>query len=314
MSRNGTFLACCCLVLAGTFGSVATASGAEEYRIGPGDVLNISVWERPDLTRSVAVRQSGSITFPPLGDVVAVGQTGAELARTLEQRLNEFLRTSAQVTVEVSAVNSQYVTVSGAVGTPGRYSFEHLPGIVDILGSTGGLGANGDLSSVQVLRTEANKPVSIKVDIAAALKNGTFADLPPLQSGDMIFVPSFAGDVGSGTNVAYVAGQISRPGAYPVGGGLDLMKVITLAGGLVPGADASNVQIMGHEGTGTFIASIDLRRYLDSGVSGFMVRPGDSIILKTSSSHRAWAITERALSMTQNLFTVLLIRDYLRTH
>jgi polysaccharide biosynthesis/export protein len=315
LSLRAVLWICAALVMTGLSGGLMNAQGADEYRIGTGDVLNVSVWERPDLTRSVAVRQSGNITFPPLGDVLTVGKTGAELARLLEEKLNEFMRSPAQVTVEVSSFNSQYITVSGAVTTSGRYSYEHLPGVVDVLGATGALGPNGDLSNVQIFRTENGKSNNIRVDVSAALKNGTFDALPALQPGDVIYVPAIAGNVGSDANVAYISGVVSRPGAYSVGAGLDLIKVLALAGGPVPGADMENVKIMGHEGAGTFIATVDLRRYLDRGVSGFTVRPGDSILISQihgSGLKGAWGITQQALVVSRDLLNLALIRDVAR--
>ncbi|MBD3163475.1 MAG: hypothetical protein GF346_13355, partial [Candidatus Eisenbacteria bacterium] len=106
------------------------AQAADPYTIGAGDVLSISVWERPDLTRNVAVRFSGEITFPPLGEVAAEGKTAGELGRLLEDRLTDYLRRPTQVTVEIQEFRSRRVTVSGAVASPGRLSFEEIPGLV----------------------------------------------------------------------------------------------------------------------------------------------------------------------------------------
>jgi polysaccharide export outer membrane protein len=305
-----------CLVALSVPGA-ARAQG--EYLIGPGDGLSISVWERPELTRNVIVRQSGVITFPPLGDLAASGVTSADLARTLEQRLNNFLRRPTQVTVEVVGFNSQYVTVVGAVGAPGRYSFERLPGVLEVLGAAGGGAPSADISGVQIYRTEGGRQVSIPVNLAAAMQDGDLAAVPSLKAGDVVYVPGTAVELGGGGNVAYVVGDVARPGAYSVGSGMDLMKVVSLAGGTLPNADLEGVEIIARagDGMGTSVATVDLRRYFEGGQAEFLVRPGDVIRVPArgrSIAGEIFSATTGVAALSQSVLNSLLVTGAIRIH
>ncbi|MGC1583256.1 MAG: polysaccharide biosynthesis/export family protein, partial [Candidatus Acidiferrales bacterium] len=95
------------------------------YTIGPQDVLDISVWKEPELTRSVPVRPDGKISMPLLNDVQAAGLTPSQLAAQITTSLKKFV-TAPQVTVIVTAINSQRVFIIGEVLRPG--AFPLLPG------------------------------------------------------------------------------------------------------------------------------------------------------------------------------------------
>lgn len=295
-------------------GGVATA--ADEYRIGPGDVLAISVWERPELTRTVVVRQSGVVTFPPIGEIPAADQTSANLARSLEGRLNDFLRRPTQVTVEVTAFNSQRVTVAGAVGTPGRISFERLPGLLEVLGAAGGLGPLADLSRVQIYRLEDGVERSITVDLGENFRTGEMSGVPALVTGDVIYVPSSAADLGGGSSAVFIVGEISRPGAYPVGRGMDLLNVLALAGGALPSADLQRIEVIsrGEERSSGYTVIVDLKKYLEGASGGFEVRPGDTVRLVPKAGRGvgfAWAVTRAALGVSRDVLSLALSWDIL---
>jgi polysaccharide export outer membrane protein len=295
--------------------SVATSKGSNEYRLGAEDVVSVAVWERPDLSRTVTVRAGGQITFPPLGDIQAAGETASSLARKLERRLDEFLRRPTQVTVEVIEFNSQRITVSGAVAAPGRLSYEKIPGIVEILGAAGGLGPEADLSRVQVFRTRGVQKTTVTVNLAAALASGDLSGLPELQAQDVVFVPAVAGEVGQATSGVYVSGEVAQPGVYGVGTGFDLLKVLSLAGGTLPTADLGAVQIVSQDlNGGSFVVEVDLERYLDHGVADFVVRPGDAV--RVPSYHKsvagvAWLVTLQVLGASRDILNLFLISDVL---
>jgi polysaccharide biosynthesis/export protein len=302
-----------CLALFCLSSIIAVGAHAEgEYLIGPGDGLSVSVWERPELTRNVIVRQSGAITYPPLGDVAAAGVTSADLARDLEQRLNDFLRRPTQVTVEVVAFNSQYVTVVGAVGAPGRYSFERLPGMLEVLGSAGGAAPGADISGVQLYRNEGGVQKSIPVNLATAMQEGKLEAVPGLKAGDVIYVPGTSMENAGGANVAYVIGDVARPGAYSVGSGMDLMKVVSLAGGTLAGAKLSGVEVIARpaEGSTAFVATVDLKRYLEGTQAEFVVRPGDVVRVPTKDRSVAGDVLSTTVglaTLTQSILNSLLI-------
>jgi len=302
-------------LLATTVAGAGEGETQSDYILDVEDVLMISVWERPDLSRTVTVRAGGEITFPPLGDVQAAGYSPAGLARHLEERLTDLLRGPAQVTVEMQAFNSRRITVSGAVTAPGRYSFEQIPGSIG--GAAGGLGATADLGRVQVFRKVADQQTVLTVDLTSALQSGDFGSLPPLMPGDVIYVPAVGGPWGELSRAAYVIGEVARPGAYSVGTGLDLVKVLSLAGGPGPAADLGRVRVVGRDAQGkSFVAEVDLDRYLEAGWSDFIVQPGDAIGVPSQrrrGSGAAWLATREVLGLSRDILNLFLISDVLTT-
>jgi polysaccharide biosynthesis/export protein len=311
--RTIVFLA----AIAAVLGMSRPVLAAEEYVLNPEDVISISVWNRPDLSRTGPIRSGGEITFPPLGDIQAAGQTTASLSRMLETSLTDILRAPAQVTVEVVAFNSRRVTVSGAVTSPGRFSFETIPSLVDVLGAAGGLGAGADLSRVQVFRKKGDRQTAQSVDLTRALQSGDFTGLPVLEPGDVVYVPTVAGPGGSESpNAIYVTGDVSRPGPYGIGDGLDLLKVLSVAGGTLPTADLSAVQVVGKDAAGrSFVVVVDLQRYLDRGQANFTVQPGDAVRVPSRSHARlgiAWIAAREALGLSRDVLNLFLIKDVLK--
>ena len=292
------------------------AFAAGPYAIGPGDVLLVSVWERPDLTRTVTVRTGGQIIFPPLGEVSAAGKSPAELGRFLEERLTDYLRRPTQVSVDVAEFLSRRITVSGAVASPGRLSFEEIPGLVDVLGAAGGLGPEAALGGVQIFRWTNGQRSAISVDIAEAMRTGDFSGLPELLPDDVVFVPSTGAEAGAGSNAAFITGDVAQPGAYGVGSGIDLLKLISISGGSLPTGDLSRVQIVGTDPGGeTFTASVDLEKYLETGDARFLVRPGDVIRVpprRHSAPGAIWAVTREFLGLSRDIINLFLIFDVLR--
>lgn len=296
----------------------AGSAAAEDYRLGPDDVLQISVWERPDLTRSVTIRTDGRITFPPVGDMQASGRTAPALARDLEDRLSELLRKPTQVTVEVKDFGSQSVTVTGAVASPGKYGFEKIPSLAELLGSAGGMGPGADLGRVQILRTVDGRQTTLTVDLSETIRSGDLSKLPPLQTGDLIFVPSIGGAAttpGASGDAVYIAGEVGKPGPYGIGAGLDLLKMLSLAGGPLPTADLSHVQVVAPDPEGgSYAVTINLERYLSRGTSGFFVRPGDAVHVPRSGRQgtaQVWSATREVLGISRDVLNLFLISDVL---
>ncbi len=299
--------------------AAAPARGAE-YVIGAEDVLQVSVWMHPELERAVTVGADSSITFPPLGTLRAGGQTTNQLATRLADRLSSYLRQTATVTVTVTQYLSQSVFVSGGVATPGRYGFERLPGVIDVISRAGGAVAGADLSQVQIIRREGDLRRPQTVDVARALREGSDAGLPLLRPGDVIVVPAEpVGRGGTATNatgsdVVGVLGEVTRPGLYPVGGGQNLWMVLAAAGGATPLGNLRDVRVMRPKDSGTSVFSVDLKGHLANGARElFVVRSGDVVFV---TGRGAWSSTwiglTQVLTVSRDLANVWLVVDYLK--
>src|SRR5271156_4304741 len=128
------------------------------YVIGPQDVLDVSVWKEPQVSRVVPVRPDGKISLPLLNDVQAAGLTPTQLGAQITASLKKFV-TDPQVTVIVTAINSQRMYVLGEVTRPG--AFPLLPGTTVLRGlsSAGGFTQFAKIKGIYVLRLENGKQV-----------------------------------------------------------------------------------------------------------------------------------------------------------
>lgn len=157
------------------------------YKIGPLDVLDISVFRVPELSTSVQVAETGTVNLPLLGEVPAAGKTAEDVERDLAEKLEVKYLQSPQVTVFVREYNSQRVTVEGAVRKPGIYPIKGGTTLLQSIASAQGLQSSYD-STVLVFRQTGNQRSAAKFDIDA-IKNGQSAD-PPVNQGDVIVVNS----------------------------------------------------------------------------------------------------------------------------
>jgi polysaccharide export outer membrane protein len=164
------------------------AAADSSYTIGVDDVLDISVWKEPDVSRSVPVRPDGKISLPLINDVQAAGLTPADLATEITGRLKKFLN-DPQVTVIVTQINSRRVYVVGGVIRAGAYPL--LPGmtVLQAISSAGGFTVYADTKAIRVVRVVDGKQTELPFDYHAVLKGSKSSENILLLPGDTIVVP-----------------------------------------------------------------------------------------------------------------------------
>ena len=164
------------------------ATSDPHYVIGAQDVLDVSVWKEPDLSRQVPVRPDGKISLPLLNDVQAAGLTPTELAAQITTGLDKFM-TSPQVTVIVSQINSQRIYILGEVSHVGAYVL--LPGmtVLQALSNAGGFSAFANLKNIYVLRQENGKQQKLFFNYKEVLGGKKTEQNIELKAGDTIVVP-----------------------------------------------------------------------------------------------------------------------------
>jgi polysaccharide biosynthesis/export protein len=164
-----------------TAGSVAGTPG---YKIGPQDVLEVSVFKVPELSKSVQVAEAGTINLPLVGEIKAAGKMPQQVEQDLAKKLGAKYLQSPQVTVYVKEFNSQRITVDGAVRKPGVYPFRGKGTLLQYLAMAEGLDSSNSDSTVVVFRQQAGKRSAAKFDIDN-IREGQAED-PIVQSGDVI--------------------------------------------------------------------------------------------------------------------------------
>ena len=158
-----------------------------DYQIGPEDVLDISVWKNPELSRKVPVRPDGKISLPLVNDIQAAGLTPTELRKQLTARLTEFVPTP-EVSVVVQEVQSYKVAVVGAVKTPGRFMLRSPATVLECLALAQGLTEFASKERIVVLRQNGATTTRIPFNYRK-LADGNDQDNFLVRPGDIIVVP-----------------------------------------------------------------------------------------------------------------------------
>ncbi len=172
--------------------AAATAPAAgpalEPYKIGPEDMLNITVWKNEAMSRVVAVRPDGMISLPLLDDVQAAGLTPLELRDVLAKRLAEYIP-NPEVSVIVGDVRSFKVSVLGEVAKPGRFELKSYTTILDVIAQAGGFTQFAARTRIVVLRPTGKTMTRIPFNYNKVVSPGGEEENFYLQPGDLVLVP-----------------------------------------------------------------------------------------------------------------------------
>jgi polysaccharide export outer membrane protein len=173
----------------GADASAAQAAAADpSYIIGADDVLDISVWKEPDVSRSVPVRPDGKISLPLVSDVQAAGLTPSQLAADLTTRLKKFLN-DPQVTVIVTAINSRRIYIVGEVARPGAFPLLPNMTVLQALADSGGFTTFANTKKIHILRTINGKQTEFPFEYREVLEGHKTSENITLLPGDEIVVP-----------------------------------------------------------------------------------------------------------------------------
>ena len=264
-----------------------------EYRVGPGDILSIIVYDHPELTipagdqRSAAesgnlINQDGTIFYPYTGRIKVEGQTVDEIRENITSLLSEFVR-DPQIDVRVAQFNSKFVFVTGAVNKPGRVALRNTPmTLIDSIQQASGFATNANHHELKITRQKMTATISSY----ELLKTGDLSQNIVLRPGDLIHVPD------DSTQRVYVMGEVNNPGQVAMGSTrLTLTDVITEVGGIKEGsADAAGVFVIRPSDSAGRLADVyqfDLRNSVAYVFSNqFRVTPNDIVYVSTTDLGR----------------------------
>jgi polysaccharide export outer membrane protein len=167
----------------------APAPLSSEYVIGPGDVLQVSVWKNETLSRVVPVRPDGKISMPLLHDIHAAGLTAMQLRDKIARALGEFLP-NPEVAVSLIEVHSLRISVLGEVQKPGVLELRGRTTILEAIAMAGGFRDFASPSKITVIRTEDNgETKKIRFNYNRAISNASEEPNLVLRTGDVVIVP-----------------------------------------------------------------------------------------------------------------------------
>ncbi len=168
-------------------GVTAAPAVNTDYRIGPEDLLDISVWRNPDLSRTVPVRPDGKVSLPLVNDIKAAGLTPTALRQELIDRLSEFIP-APEVAVIVREVHSMKIAVVGSVKTPGRSELKSTATVLEMIALAQGFTDFAARDRIVILREENGETKRIPFNYRKVAAGDVQANMA-VQSGDIIVVP-----------------------------------------------------------------------------------------------------------------------------
>jgi len=193
---------------------VCVSAQPDEYKLGPGDVLNIGVWGYEDLkNEALVVRPDGKLSFPLAGELNVQGMTAEELTATLTTKLGNYV-INPNVTVNVAKLRTTRVYVLGEVNKPGMYELEKQHNLLDAIGMAGSYTKRAAKKEVFVIRRD-NVDKLQKVNLLNLLRNGDVSQNVALKEGDVVYLTSngkinFATDILPWFSAVYQADRLGK--------------------------------------------------------------------------------------------------------
>ncbi|MFZ5785196.1 MAG: polysaccharide biosynthesis/export family protein [Acidobacteriota bacterium] len=267
------------LVLAASAAAVAQPPGGPSgYRIGPKDLVEIRVFEVPELNIERRVSEEGTIALPLIGDVPAQGLTDVELADRLKALLESKYVQRASVSVQVREFRSKPISVIGAVKQPGNLAFSGRWTLLEALSAAGGL-ADGHGNTIYVIRQAENginDQVAIDID-DLMVKADPDANIT-IFANDVINVPAKV------QVTVFCLGEVHKPGAVEFSSTdrITLLTAIARAGGLTDRA-SKTIRVKRRAATGRDVETVvDYKRVLAGKDPDMELEAGDVVVVKES--------------------------------
>jgi polysaccharide biosynthesis/export protein len=200
-----------------------------DYEVGPGDVLEVTVYDNAELSRIPTVQTNGGISYPLLGEVQVAGLTVAEVQRKITNLLARDYLVNPQVEVKVREYQSQFVSVVGEVNQPGRKPLRGRTRLIDLLSEAGGFKPTAS-GEVMITRAEGGLEGG-QTSLTVRLTRSTSPSAQDLVNLELVLK---SGDIITAFPKAYVTvdGEVNRPGRYAIESDLTVTGAVSLAGGL----------------------------------------------------------------------------------
>lgn len=245
-------------------------SGAGDYVIGEGDILDIFVWGIKELNVSVKVRPDGKITIPGVGDVTASGFTPPKLQKSLGERLKELVK-NPNVTVTVKEITNSKVYVFGGGVKSAAYDLIRSTTLLQLLCNIGDV-RNADLGKAYLLRNGK----MIKAGFHRLFIGGDTSEDMVIESNDSIYIPAMA------DKSIYVLGAVNTPRFIEYRDGITVMQAVLEAGGFSKFARQNDTTIVRNEGGKEVQIPVKARDIINDGAlsQNIKLKPNDYVIVK----------------------------------
>lgn len=208
---------------------------AEDYIVGPGDVLKITVYDHNDLQTTVRVTEDGFITMPLLGQVKVQGMKTSGVTEELTKLLSNGYIVNPQVNIFIEEFRSKKAVILGHVNKPGLVEIRGATNFLEIMSQAGGL-KDGAGETATIKRVTDGKQEVIVLNLKSLVEGGDVNQNISIHDGDTIYI--------SEGGTCYVTGEVTKPNAYPCTQDATVLKLIALAGGFTGKASKSGISIV----------------------------------------------------------------------
>jgi polysaccharide biosynthesis/export protein len=217
---------------------VVSVAFAQDYILGEGDIIRITVYEHEDLTTVARVSGEGMIVFPLIGQLEVKGLTLSQITKRISDLLADGFILNPQVNIFIQEFRSKKAFIMGEVNKPGLYVLPSQTTLLSLLSEAGGLTRDaGDKAIIKRKTSSSDKHESIiTVALKDLIEKGDESLDASITDGDSVYIPK--------TKLFYINGEVRRPDAYKYVEGTTIIKAITMAGGFSGTASKSRVKII----------------------------------------------------------------------
>lgn len=217
---------------------LSTPAFAQDYQIGEGDVIMITVYDNPDLDKKDRVSNEGLIVLPLIGPVKAKGRTAGQLSKEITALLADGYLVDPHVSVYVEEFRSQKVTILGEVNAPGLYEISGETSFLELVSRAGGFTtlAGGEAVVKRQSGASGQPKDIIRIDLKNFMEKGDTSVDIPLRHGDSVFIKK--------APLFYVNGEVRNPNAFKYQENMTIIKAVTLASGFTEKASPTNIKII----------------------------------------------------------------------
>jgi polysaccharide export outer membrane protein len=262
-----------------------------QYRMGPGDVISVKVWRRPELSlESMTVSPDGNIAVPRAGSINVTNATPAEVEKKITTKL-ELLYIQPEVTVWVKEFHNNKAFVLGRVARPGVINFPGNGTLLEGLALAGGVPDQGKMTRCSIIRGNDNV---IWIDLQDLLRNGNMGLNAQIRNNDVIFIPE------NNDDLVYVMGEVRTPGAIKLNDGMNVLKAVMIAGGMNSNANPKKVFIVRQQQEKGDVIAVDLDNLISNAdfSRNFNLLPNDIVYVSpTGMSKFNYAIEKMMPSL-----------------
>jgi polysaccharide export outer membrane protein len=266
---------------------LSSSPAAHPLQISAGDLLDLSVFDTPELSAKLRVDEHGDVMLPLGGALSVSGLTAGEAGLAIEERLRkDAILKIPHVSVTVLEYSTQGVTVLGEVKNPGVYPLLGTHGLLDFISAAGGVTPTAGKGVTVIHRTDPANPIIVTMDSRPGNASASNVDIRP---GDTIMV--------SHSGIVYVVGDVGKPGGFLIENNdrLTVLQAIALAQGTNKTAGLNQAKLIRKTDNGRQEMPVPLKKILSNKASDELLADGDILFIPVSGTKSALVGIENAL-------------------